>query len=241
MAIADRKLREKQEREKLILTRSDDLLGLHGYLGFNLDELATLIEYSKATIYNHFQSKEDIVLAVSTMHLVTRTEYFSRALTFDGNSRERMFVLGVADMILARLHPHWFPIMQLVQTQSLWEKAAEPRHQAYHQANGRMMGVVDEILRQARHSGDLPEEAPSDNHIVAGLVGLSKGSHLLAQGPAVFTEDSAIRPLDVLFDNYNIYLDGCGWTPLRTEWDYDASRERIQNEVFPEEISLLTK
>ena len=101
MAIADRKERARREREKLIVEHADDLLRFHGYLGLNLDELAERIEYSKATIYNHYCSKEDLVLAVATMHLDTRTELFQRALTFSGRTRERIFAIGLADQILA--------------------------------------------------------------------------------------------------------------------------------------------
>ena len=121
MAIADRKERALRERENLILAHSDAMLAESGYLGLNLDEVARRIEYSKATIYNHFKSKEDLVLAVAVSHLLTRTELFARALTFEGTTRERMFVIGAADVILAKVHPHWFPIMQLVRTQSIWE------------------------------------------------------------------------------------------------------------------------
>ena len=64
MAISDRRLRERQERERLIIEHADDLLRQHGFLGLNLDELAERVEYSKATLYNHFDSKEDLVAAV---------------------------------------------------------------------------------------------------------------------------------------------------------------------------------
>ena len=114
MAIADRKERARKEREKLILDHADDLLRFNGYLGLNLDELAKRIEYSKATIYNHYSSKEDLVLGVATMHLKTRTELFGRALTFDGRTRERILAIGLADQIMAQLCPHGFPLLQLV-------------------------------------------------------------------------------------------------------------------------------
>ena len=103
------------------------------------------------------------------------------------------------------------------------------------------MGVIAELLRQAREAGDLGPDGPSNEHIVAGLVSLSKGSHLLAQGPAVFDENSDVRPLEVLFDNYHIFMDGAGWQPRWKEWDYDETLRRIETEVFPEEISLLEK
>jgi AcrR family transcriptional regulator len=239
MAIADRKERALKEREKLILEHADDLLRFHGYLGLNLDELAGRIEYSKATIYNHFKSKEDLVLGVATMHLKTRTDLFGRALTFEGRTRERMFAIGIADQILAKLYPHGFPILQLVTTQSIWEKAAPERQEAYYVKSGGCMQVATEIIRQAKAQGDLGEGSPPLENIVTGLVSLAKGAHLLADGDKMFPAESGIEPLDLLNANYHLFLDGAGWAPMSGDWDYAATERRICEELYAEELKLI--
>tara|TARA_R110000850_G_scaffold97425_2_gene203210 strand:+ start:3320 stop:4048 length:729 start_codon:yes stop_codon:yes gene_type:complete len=241
MAIADRKKRALREREQLILEHADDLLRLNGYLGLNLDELANRIEYSKATIYNHFKSKEDLVLGVATMHLETRADLFNRALTFDGNTRERIFAIGIADQILGKLFPHGFPILQLVRTQSIWEKAAQERQESYFRRSGSCMQAPAEIIRQARVEGDLSEGSPSDQHILTGLVSLAKGAHLLDDGDKVFPDELGFRPLELLNDNYQVFLDGAEWSPHRKDWDYAASKNRIVKELFREETELVEK
>ena len=239
MAIADRKLRAWNEREQLIVEHADDMLRSSGYLGLNLDQLAERIEYSKATIYNHFETKEDLVLAVVTRHVKMRLELFARALTFNGRSRERMFVIGVADMILAKLHPHWSEILQLIQSQSIIEKTTPERREAYDKMLGKCMGIVMEILRQARETGDLPGDSPSDLHIVGGLMSLSKGAHLLGSGYGISANGRSLDALATLFDNYQIFLDGAGWRPLRSEHDYNAVERRIGEELFAEELALI--
>jgi AcrR family transcriptional regulator len=239
MAIADRKLRAWNEREQLIVDCADAMLRSSGYLGLNLDQLAERIEYSKATIYNHFESKEDLVLAVVTRHVEMRSDFFVRALTFDGCSRERMFVIGIADMILAKLHPHWSEVLQLIQTQSIVERTTPERRAAYDKVLGKCMGIMIEILRQARASGDLPENGPSDLHVMSGLLSLSKGAHLLASGGGLSSIGGSLWPLETLFDNYHIFLDGAGWRPLRTEHDYAAVEKRIRKELFSEELARI--
>lgn len=239
MAIADRKLRDWNLREQLILDTADELLSQHGYLGLNLDKLAERIEYSKATVYNHFKSKEDLMLAVVTMHMRKRVEFFSRSLTFEGHTRERVFVIGVADMILAKLYPKWFSLMQLVSTPSIWEKADEARHDSYHEAGRSCMKVLGEIIRQGRQSGDLAPDHPSDENILTGLVSMAKGTHLLSDEILLFEEASGVVPRDLLYKNYCIFLDGAGWRPFSSEWDYEATQARIESEVFGEEMLLL--
>lgn len=239
MAIADRKARARNEREKLILEHADDLLRFNGYLGLNLDELAVRIEYSKATIYNHFSSKEDLVLAVATRHLQTRAELFGRVLTLQGRTRERMLAIGLADQIMAQLFPHGFPLLQLVRTKSIWERATEGRQEAYYEMSGGCIQTALEIVRQAKAEGDLGEGSPPIENIISGLVSLAKGAHLLAEGERMFPEESGIEPLDLLNDNYQIFLDGAGWAPLRSDWDYRASEQRIKKELFATEIALI--
>jgi len=237
MAIADRKLRERRSRERLILEHADALLLEHGYLGLNLDQLADRVEYSKATIYNHFISKEDLIVGVASMHVHCRREFFSRALTFEGTTRERIFVIGIADMVLARVCPHGFSVFQLVRTPSIWEKAAPERQRGFREAARACMLAPQEIIRQARITGDLPEDAVSDAHILTGLVSMAKGAHLMAEDDSFFPEDMGIHSLGLLYDNYHCFLDGVGWTPTRREWDYASSQQRIERDVFARELA----
>ena len=42
-------------------------------------------------------------------------------------------------------------------------------------------------------------------------------------------------PFNSYLGNVQILLDGFGWKPLRTEWDYAATLRRIATEIFPDE------
>ncbi|MFQ3577386.1 MAG: helix-turn-helix domain-containing protein [Verrucomicrobiia bacterium] len=243
MAIIDRKRREWEMRESLILEHADALFREKGYLGLNLDHLAERIEYSKATIYNHFENKEDLVLAVCVSQLERRAEFFMRSLTFRGRSRERMLAIGVADQIIAELHPHAFAMFQLAESPSIWEKTRPERRGAFGMASARCMEAPREIVRQARSEGDLPASGASDHHILFGLVSMSKGAHLLGGGPEghrpMFGQDCP-DARDLLMANYHVFLDGTGWRPFTGEWDYADTERRILAELFPAEVGLLS-
>lgn len=235
MSITDRKARAWRWREGLILDTADAMLREHGYLGLNLDDLAGRIEYSKATIYNHFPSKEDLLLAVCLRQARLRADLFSRALTFAGRSRERMFVIGLADRVLAETHPHAFGLMQLIQTPSIWEKTAPENRMAFGKQFEKAMGSAMEIIRQARVEQDLAPSAPPDHQILFGLVTMSKGAHLLGADPlglCGLLGSDAPNHLDILTANYHAFLDGVGWQPLSTAWDYAATAQRIYNDIF---------
>jgi len=239
MAIADRKARERAAREELIVEEAGTLLRQHGYLGLNLDELAGRIEYSKATIYNHFDSKEDLLAAVDHRHLQVRAELFSRALVFQGNSRERMFVVGWADRIVTAMFPQWSTLHQLMCTPSIEEKISKQRLRANERISKRCFEVSYEIIRQARAAGDLPPRVPSGAQIMSGLISLSKGAHLLEEGKDRLPAAAGLEPLEMLTQNYQFYLDGVGWKPLHAEHDYKATARRIRREVFRSELTEL--
>lgn len=240
MAIADRKKRAFEAREKLVIEEADDLLMDRGYLGLNLDELADRVEYSKATLYHHFVSKEDLVLAVIHHHFDIRVDYFRRAAAFEGNTRERMFGFGIADRLLSRKYPHGFPLVQLIRLPSVWNKCSEARQKQYFESAGRCFEFAMQVASEAEQNGDFAEDAVPTEQMIWGLVSLSKGAHLISE-EGIFREAGNIEgePLQFLFDNYHRFLDGAGWLPYSRDWDYLETQKRIENEVFPEEIASL--
>ena len=198
------------------------------------------MEYSKATIYNHFDSKEDLLAAVDLRHLSVRAELFGRALLFPGSTRERMLVVGWADRIVSRMFPHWSSLHQLMSMPSFVEKVSKQRQESVGSISTRCFSVAFEIIRQAGQVGDLPEGSPSPEQILSGLISLAKGAHLLDEAKNRFPVESGIRPLEMLEENYQIYLDGVGWTPLRHDFDYAATEKRIKDEVFSKELATLS-
>src|SRR5947207_2031009 len=63
---APRSLKEKQrqEREALILKEAEDVLMEKGYHETSIDEIAARVGIAKGTVYLHFPSKEDLVVAI---------------------------------------------------------------------------------------------------------------------------------------------------------------------------------
>ena len=67
MSVADGprslKDRQREERERLILEAAEELLAEKGYHEMSIDEIAARVGVSKGTVYLHFPSKEELVLA----------------------------------------------------------------------------------------------------------------------------------------------------------------------------------
>ena len=58
------KERQHLAREDAIVESAQELLAEHGYEKMNMDDLARLVGIAKATLYQHFPSKEDVLVGV---------------------------------------------------------------------------------------------------------------------------------------------------------------------------------
>ncbi|MEM8885085.1 MAG: helix-turn-helix domain-containing protein [Planctomycetota bacterium] len=240
MTTLTRKQREIQEREGLILDVARRMLVERGYLGLTMDRIAQEIEYSKGTVYQHFSSKEDVLVAVAGESMSKRADLFERAAAYQGPSRERMWAIGVADDLFLRLYPNHWEAEHIIRAASIQSKATRERLVGLHATEMRCFGACTGILRDAIAAGDLQVEAgekPED--IAFGLWSMSFGAHFIAasspnlEAKGMGDTDRSLRR------NYNALLDGYGWTPLSHETDYTAAQDRILSKIFPEEARSL--
>lgn len=64
------KERQREEREALILRAAYDVLVEKGYYEATIDEIAAQVGIAKGTVYLHFASKEDLVIALVDQQIV---------------------------------------------------------------------------------------------------------------------------------------------------------------------------
>jgi AcrR family transcriptional regulator len=232
--IQTRKERDRATREELILDHAQRILLREGFQNLNLDVLAEAVEYSKGTLYLHFKTKEDIALAVVTRALKERADFFERALTFEGRSRERARAVGFACCHFAEVYPDYFNVEMMLKSHSFWEKADKPRQEEYGAQNGRCFRTMHRIVTEGLQSGDLPLGSMTSEQIVFTIASTAVGSHIMGRNPLIVSMSGVNDPLKRLCQNVDIVLDGLGWKALSTERDYHAVDCRIHQELFPD-------
>ncbi len=243
MGTLTRKQREIAEREDLILSVARQLMVDQGYLGLTMDKVAAEIEYSKGTIYQHFSCKEEILAGLAYESAELRRELFERAATFRGRPRERLAGVGVADHLLVNLYPQHFAIERLIHTHSIRDKLSEKRLAQLEACNEGCKNVITGLVRDGAAQGDIEYDDPQTPALIAfGLWSMAFGANLIAAAGSVDLEEKLgiADHSEVLFQNYHRLLDGYGWQPLSTEWDYHATVQRVQEEVFPDEVRRLS-
>jgi len=235
-----RKQRELFEREQLILDTAQHILQHEGLQSLTMDRVAAEVEYSKGTIYNHFNSKEEIISGIGCRCMNKLIAMFDRAKNYPGSHRERIAAVGIAHSLYAELHPVELQNMQLVKSSAVRKKVSAKKQQELLHLEQQVTGIVLQIIRDAMQQGDIPnDQAHFPDGIMLGLWSMGYGSNLLHISAIPFDQLGIKQPLEMMWINSHKLLDSYQWQPLSNTFDIHALKEKICNEIFAEEVSEL--
>lgn len=230
-----------EERETLILQTTAQLMEEIGYSTLTIDKVVARVPYSKGTVYNHFASKEDLLVGLCIYKLATLKDLFVRASAFQGSNRERLLALNTAYFIYALLSPEQAMAVLYVRTSDLDKKASKTRLERLYSADADIMGIGISIIEDALAAGEfkLPHHM-NLQQVTFGVWTTAFGSIALLNSMIESCPISSGLILDQeFFNNVNIMMDGFGFKPLSTEHDAKASLKRILSEVFAPEVAAL--
>ena len=229
-----RKQREVRERELRLMEVARGMLVAQGYAGLSMDRLAEATEFSKGTVYQHFSTKEDLVMALARQSMAERSSLFERLLAMPGRPRERMHGIGVADEVFARLYPHAFRSELIIKMADLEDRASDERRDALRAEEHRCLVVARGSSRRPSRRATWRRRPPSARFVRRRVERHRHPHHRLQLSPAD-VRGRGRRPVRLLRENVSVLLDGFGWKPLSGEWDYAATHRRILWEVFADE------
>lgn len=238
MGALTRKQREIRDRERQILVIARQMLLERGYLGLNMDRIAEAIGYSKGTVYQHFSSKEDLLAALCVQTKQKRAEFFESAAKLEGRPRERMTAVSMADEFFVAQFPDYSRSEELLNIESIFAKASCSQQEAMREVEGRCVDAVCGIANDAVICGDLVVPAGWNIYdMTFGLYGMSFGCRVAGKNCKTLHSLMSPDARAVLRKNQEALLDGWGWRPLSTEWDYESTRKRAAVEAFGAQAS----
>ena len=234
-------LEEKNAREQEMLNGAKQIIITEGEVALSIDKLVSKLPYSKGTFYNHFTCKEDIILAISTEHVEKLAHLFTRALSFNGNSREKALAIHVGSVLHSRANPEDFMIGVSVKTASCSSKASPLRHQQHLEAERLLLSPIFAHYRQAVDSGEcLLPEGMGVEQLAFTSYSIDFGTQLLLMGEnehcSIRSQLNAEREL---LNSINLIHDGMCWQPLTKDFDWRGSVERIKKEIFAAELAQI--
>lgn len=233
-SITEERRKERfDDRDQRILDAAREHLLRDGYRGFSMEALAESIRYSRATVYQHYRSKEDVLVALAAQTGERRVELFERASAFRGRPRERLVAIGEAVAHFALKYPSHFKTEHIIHTSSVRSKCSSENQMRLATCEARCPQIAAGIVRDAISQGDLvlPPGVTAEQ-LTFGLWSMYFGGLFLMSSDVDLKSKGIGEPLDALRRSAGALLDGYGWKPLLSEWDYAATRERVAQTVL---------
>jgi AcrR family transcriptional regulator len=225
--------RERQfiEREYLILETARSLVREKGFLGLTMSELAEAVEYSVGTLYTHFETKEDLLVALAVQTISQRADLFEQVKQAKLKSRDRIYGILIVRLVLAESAPETFDIERLAASPSIWKRATKQRYQEMVAAEQRCSLFVSDIIDDAISEGDLATKHLHGSTMIFGLWSLTIGFHRLTLSFDDLAQVGVSNIEKAVKINYRLLLDSYGWQPLQ-DWDHEAVEDEIRENIL---------
>lgn len=235
--IQNRKLRQRAEREQVFLERAWSMIQSEGVLKLQMSRLAKECEYSVGTLYQHFSSKEDLLVALATCGVAERLALFRRVAAWKGPSRHRILAILLADVLFAQKEPEYFRLAQYVSTHTVWASASEERRRAALEASYPLGEAIESIVNHAISCGDVYPQQVTGRELCIGLWAMGEGMQTLVSAQGLLEAHSVPRPYQLLMTHANGLLNGLEWLPIMPLDDVSQQNQvlaHIMADVFPE-------
>lgn len=109
--VHSRKEREKYTRQQEILKAARELFVRKGYHNTTLEEIAHHAEFGKGTIYNYFNSKEELFYGIIDQLVDETFELIRSAIATSGSAREKLTAYARAMITHARSNVDLFRLI----------------------------------------------------------------------------------------------------------------------------------
>jgi AcrR family transcriptional regulator len=154
MAEVSYKQREKRRREEEILLEARRLIHKSGVNGLSMDDLANAVGISKPTLYQHFKSKDELIVHVIVTGMQELENYL--CTTTEPSPLERL------KTVLRQILVHRYSVHGLLadfETDLI--HAALTSHPDVLAAKGRIMAEVSRVIEEGKARGEIQIDVPT--------------------------------------------------------------------------------
>ncbi|TVR53344.1 MAG: TetR/AcrR family transcriptional regulator [Puniceicoccaceae bacterium] len=221
-------------REEEILAAAGRILTREGQAAVTMDRLAAEVPFSKGTLYNHYASREDILLALLCRQSEAFLTLLDKAAVTAARPRPRFFALAVAAEIGGRTEG----CSMLAVGADVYGSASAPLRERFSRVHQAIVALFCGVVRDGIASGDLPAETRTET-VAHGAWALFAGSDELRARRLICADlpDRAFGGIQRAMLAH--LLDGFRWAPLSRDFDYEALRLKLLQTQFAEHCRRL--
>ncbi len=154
------KERQRQEREQLILQATSEVLAEKGYDAMSMEDVASRVGISRAAIYLHFPSREDLVLALLQRGIETSAQRLDTLLAEKISPREKVRAI-IERSYGSTPQPSFQVFAALMHSPTFFSKAAEKRATMADLWKPTVQRLTA-LLEEGKRSGDFDPDMPTE-------------------------------------------------------------------------------
>lgn len=214
MTITERKERQRTQREQLFLDKAAELIAKDGILQLQMAPLAKACDYATGTLYQHFTSKEDLLVALVGRNSCHQLRFFQGIVALDISSREKMLALCLAEEMNQQYYPSHAGLEQYVFTEVVWQNASPARRQAILANSKPLADLVSSIVQQAIDKAELPAHNCDAFELSVAPWALCVGSNALEQTEGLLEAFGGKKDPLQRYRHLHMLLNGMQWQPI---------------------------
>jgi AcrR family transcriptional regulator len=230
-----RKQRQILERDDLILRKSRKLFLEHGYHDVTMDMIAREVEYSKGTIYQHYNCKEGIISALCLRFSEVVLEMF-RYLDELGSIPGYLKMLMMIELEVV-LHEYARPEKALINLLKADTFNTKLDKNSLIEMNCHVESILKQVIaivQKAIDDGEISLNAPANAESIAlGCWAMGEGTYEIADkhthDEGGFTAKQVKR---LLVSNSVVFLRGSGWHAIPVDKHGQLSLSKSEKKLL---------
>lgn len=234
MTVTERKERQRALREQLFLDKAAELIATDGILQLQMAPLAKACDYATGTLYQHFSSKEDLLVALVGRNSCHQLRFFQGIAALPISHREKMVAISVAANMHQQHNPSHAGLEQYVFTEVVWKNASIARRQAILANSKPLADLVSGIVQQAIDATELPAHNCDAFDLSVAPWALCVGNNTLEQTEGLLEAFGGNKDPLQRYRHLHMLLNGMQWQPL-----IDLSNRALMAEQINRLESLL--
>jgi TetR/AcrR family fatty acid metabolism transcriptional regulator len=196
---APRSLKEKQrqEREALILQAAEEVLLEKGYHEMSIDEIAARVGIAKGTVYLHFASKEELVLALVERDMQKVLDMIESNVAQATTPRAKLE--AIFETLYRSLFDRHMRITYLINNSHELHRLLEEKKQQKGDKWERVVSLVRTLLEEGKADGTFDPDLPTSIMTSAFFSQLSQRSYERLLVEEHMPPDQAVRCLKRIY------------------------------------------
>ncbi|MFA6244930.1 MAG: TetR/AcrR family transcriptional regulator [Candidatus Hydrogenedentales bacterium] len=220
---------ELLQRDELFFETARRIFLEEGIHELTISKLADLTGFSRATLYDRFGSKEGLLVELGIECQLELRAMLQRAAGYPGGSREQIQAVSIAMHDYSARYSDSMRIVATIGDESIASRVSEAKQARMREIDTDMFRILLRIVHRALDEGDLKLPAGFRPEALCLVIwAMADGCAAAMRGSAPLEEFGIQDPLGELMMGGPWFLDGWGWRPLSSDWDYEGSMVRIR-------------